>query len=141
MKTLTQLSKEELEAFEKGNYFFVIEYNDRDGKWKAENLVINDYLPPDKAFEMAVKHAKEFNGRVSNFVKNEAIKSWLLAHDRRIIEAAFAATVVKEIVCSCGKKDCPAPQEKDVRKRYDPDENGFNVALTQKSTLEQEFLK
>lgn len=66
-----------LAEFEQGNYFFVIEYLDCEKKWHTQNLVINDHVSPEKAYEMAVQYAKEFGGRVSDFVENKAIKEFI----------------------------------------------------------------
>ena len=96
-KTLTQLSKEELEAF--GQEF------------------------PQHEFET-----------VSLTTLGTAEwKSWLLAHDHRIIEAAFAATEVKQAFTAY-------PNDKEGMQMKH--ENAlFNAALSKVNNLKQEFLK
>ena len=90
MKTLTQLSKEELEAF--GQEF------------------------PQHEFE---------NVSLTTLGTAEW-KSWLLAHDRRIIEAAFAATEMDISELNVG-------DDSEVR--------GILAALSEVNNLKQEFLK
>lgn len=127
-----------LAEFEQGNYFFVIEYLDREKKWHTQNLVINDHVSPEKAYEMAVQHAKEFGGRVSNFVENKAIKEFITKALTESLKEFSAAIEV-------GKKTWPlwgrdtAPAEGDTTRAKDKNE-GFNAALQAIEERKQKYL-
>ena len=97
MKTLTQLSKEELEAAELGE-------------------LVRDLTA------VANRGVKSYTRR--------RIGEYLLAHDRRLVEAAFAATEVEK-----------EENDEEWSDFFQGEAAGFNKALSEVNNLKQEFLK
>ena len=85
-KILNGASTEDLDReFNQGNYTFRYEFTDKDGNRRFQISQINDNVPKNEALKMIGQHISEYeNGRLTDFVENDWIKSKFHSRDQQI---------------------------------------------------------